>query len=135
MSPPTADPPQTWPHMGGLMSVPTVDYPLRLVSGKRPRPFVQGEPDEYPLDAIAIFPQLSEPWDEACWIVRYDDLATQKVEGERFFSTLQEALRDAEEWFDIGRDDWILPPGFTMPEAAYQAFLAHHAALAGDSTA
>lgn len=112
-----------------MNQAPAITYPLCLVSRKKPRPFFEGEPDEYALDAIAIFLQPSHPWEEACLLVRYDDLATGKVEGDSFYTQFQEALRDAEEWFDIGRDEWILPPGFTTPEAAYQAFAAHYAAL------
>ncbi len=104
---------------------------LRLISGRKPRPFFEGEHDEYPLDAIEIVPIFSTPQDDACFIVRYDNLATGQVEGDHVYLTLQDALTAAEEDFDITPEDWTLPPGFDSVEGLYQAMLAQRIALYG----
>ncbi len=105
---------------------------LRLVTSKKPRPYGQGESDEYPLDALEIVPLLSNaPEDDLCLVVAYDDLASSKVEGDSIHFSLQEALEDARENFDIERSDWVLPPGFDSIEVLYQAARKEHFALYG----
>ncbi len=110
---------------------------LRLVTTKKPLSlsFFQGDPDAYPLDALELLPGLGTRQEhDCCLVVRYDDLAADQVEGDHLFLTLQEALADTQDSFGIGREDWVLPPGFDSIEAAYQAVVEAHVAAYGRPT-
>jgi hypothetical protein len=103
---------------------------LRLITRKQPA-YGRGEP-EYPLDALELIPGIgTHPDHDVYMLVSYDDLATDKVEGDGLYLSLQEALTGAADIYDIERADWLLPPGFDSIEVAYTAILEDHVARYG----